>query len=272
MKKPSILVRSTLTALINSATHRDRTHAESQINSLRINADRGTSYLEALYRESRLGLLTWVDLLRSILDQPHVTDKVRNWSARHLLEGPQVHVVGRVGRVVEYEKMRENLIRYSPLGPAEVDALLRDLSDPVTFRKAKSKPVSGLVSLGGRPMWATFSEDPSKGPFDFCRLSTNRGLAVRTALGLESRRSRPARSHRLMLITYRLGNTPAHIPTCADAGMYDPWNYYFSPAAPGEAHGWTKPWDRGGPTIRGRPEVVHEPVPISAIDSAIELA
>lgn len=267
LRHPVDLGSTRLFAILAAASRKQSLVAHDKLSALR-GSDRGTSMLEAISREPRLSVSTWLDLLSSIFSISDVGDAIRDWGNRHVLEGPIVKSNNDLGRVVERHALRANLIAYSPLGPPEVDALLRDLSDPTTMPSTIKRSGTSRIALGGRPMWATFAETGGASPFDFLASSRDRNLEVRTALGLETRGAAGPRKT-LMLIIYR-ASTLLRFPTVADAGKYDPWNYYFSPAEENEPHGWTKPWDRGGSKVRGRPEVVHESVSMATIVKPLE--
>lgn len=247
----------------------DRRFVLHQIQDLR-SADRGTTMIEALEREPRLSALTWLDLILEFDATSDSAQALRRWGVRHQLEGPETPCHSVVGRVAEKHKFSEDFIRYSPLGPLEARAALENLFDAFTFDSERRKRGARLLSIGGSPMWCTFSLAAGEGPFDFCAKDHNRGLAVRTSLGLETRGARARTARTLLLMEYDLPNGIGHCPTVGDAAKYDPWNYYFSPAEPGEKHGWTKPWDRGGPGTRGRPELVHRPATVADLTRAME--
>ena len=266
---PPTLENSGLQSVLIALSQIDRVHYRHRLASLR-EQDRGTSLYEALSRESRLCVITWLDLLIEMEKQPTV-QAIRGWGTRHILEGGPLVVNNVVGRVSEINKFKKDLVTHSGLGPSEVENLCDDLRDPLHFAAAASSPSARALALGGRPMWGTFSPTAGELPFEYTLDARNRARKVRATLGLEPRGTRPASDHRLVLLAYNLGAQTAHYPTCADAGKYEPWNYYFSPAEPGEPHGWTKPWDSTDPRLRGRPELVHEPTTVSQIVHPIEI-
>lgn len=266
---PAAVENWQLQSVLSALSKVDRTHYRQKLALLR-NHDRGTSLYEALHRESRLSVATWLDLLMEIENQA-TEQAIRAWGSRHVLEGSPLPIANVVGRVTEINKFKKDLTTYSPLGPDEVDNLCDDLKDPARFAAAAISPGARVLALGGRPMWGTFSPTAGELPFAYTLGLPNRAQTIRATLGLEPRGSRPASNHRLVLLAYDLEALTARYPTCADAGKYDPWNYYFSPAEPGEPSGWTKPWDSANPTLRGRPEAVHEPATVGQIVHPLEI-
>ena len=238
---------------------------------LRRDNDRGEMMLRALKLDCRIAPLTWLDLIQRVLNGADVVSEVRAWGERHLLEGPLGEHPGSVGRASEHNKFKEDFIRYSPLGPLEAEAVLQNLEDDVAFRYEVSKPASSLMTLGGRPTWCTFSTEPSEQPFEFLSGAHNPTLALRSALGLETRGSTSPPRHELVLMTYDLPITDGRFPTTADAAKYEPWNYYFNPASEADLHGWTCHWDRGGLEMRGRPELVHESVSVADLTESLKV-
>lgn len=271
-RRPPIHIRiCTLREVTQHLSLPDQRRIHLVLHELQAKEDRGASMLEALERDCNLGPLTWLDLLSGLLGANSLGMVLRDWGSRHTLEGPTVHRTDSVGRASEYHHFSEAFVLHSPLGPIESRIVLNNLQNPVTMPYEKAKRTAPLLKLGGRPMWCTFSPDATEAPFDFIRAQTNKPLAVRTALGLESRGVHPSSSHPLVLMTYLLPLEQGRIPTVADASQYSPWNYYFSPSPRGSKHGMTKPWDRGSGAVRGRPELVSEQASVAHLDLPLEV-
>lgn len=74
----------------------------------------------------------------------------------------------------------------------------------------------------------------------------------------------------MFLIRYDCAPHSQKVPTTADAGAGESWNYYFHPAPLGEPFGLTRAWCVDSDVELFKPEVVHEPVPLGCITQPIE--
>lgn len=143
-----------------------------------------------------------------------------------------------------------------------------------------------------RIMWATWSQSlNAEDPFDFMRTRNLRAdppklgssCEVGLSLGLCCKALTTGTPSNMLLLTYKVGEIDAHIPTIADA-----WgNKYFSPCPNGASHGWT---DTDHPDLKhyyirrclipsgesdyndqARPEAVHKPIKINCLTRIHEL-
>jgi len=69
----------------------DREHLRGRVATL-VGRDRGQSLREAISRETRLSVPTWLDLFELLADSLDVVAAVRKWGKRHILEGSEICV------------------------------------------------------------------------------------------------------------------------------------------------------------------------------------
>jgi hypothetical protein len=123
------------------------------------------------------------------------------------------------------------------------------------------------VPLGTNVMWSSFAEPPNVRPFDGIPRRA-RDIAAIFGLPLAMKRKR------LLLVEFTLPPTcKPCIPRVTEAYSGDTWVYYFRPASQEDGengYGRTFVWDTHAASVRGRPEVVHVPIPAEHLASEPE--
>jgi hypothetical protein len=164
-----------------------------------------------------------------------------------LLRGKRPTILGRVWtRRSYFKKVVDELANAGfPYTPDELEAFIR-CPRPKDDAAAAIDRAIRQAPLGRQPLWSTFSHpDRETDPYS----DSNPALTREEVYGRWSLHHYHREPDPLVLFTFKGNGLELHIPTVADGATFE----YFTPAAAGDEHGWTKQRGDGRP---GQPEVV----------------
>lgn len=230
--------------------------------------------VEQIQNDARVDAALWAELHAIVSASPasDILHLVRNWARSHVLSGPASHYFTPLTRVTNFEDFWRTLVLQAgdpsssavPLTETQARRLVQELCDPALWRRAVRRAQDLGLMLGQYVVWATF--DPAgASPYAGLALSVNH---VAASLGFDDPDTGDARWTKLplLLLSYEPDHAfQPHFPTVVEALASDPLNYYFRVAPRGSRNGLTQTWRQVPIGVTPRPEIVHQPLPLSSL-------